>query len=106
VTDVLDRCSRKNGYVAVFDSSAQDSPIVYRSTDDELTQDIIRHYNQAIPMKVATPAARPPTSSPKQSTTPPTAKPEWILNSRLLNNLAPFRPWNQCWNNIWCSRHA
>src|ERR1700680_1981949 len=40
--DVLDRYSRENGYVVVLDSSAQGSPVVYGSTQVDITQEIVR----------------------------------------------------------------
>jgi len=70
--DVLDRYSRENGLVAVFDSSAQNSPILFASTNIDITQDIIKLYDQAYPLKsAAAPAAKP--AVPK--TTPPASKP-------------------------------
>src|SRR5271167_919874 len=72
--DVLDRYARENGLVAVFDSSAQNSPILFASTNIDITQDIIKLYDQAYPTKggTAAPAAKPAT--PK-TTTPPAPKP-------------------------------
>ena len=72
--DVLDRYSRENGLVAVFDSSAQNSPILFASTNIDITQEIIKLYDQAYPVKggAATPAAKP---APVKPATPPAAKP-------------------------------
>jgi outer membrane protein len=81
--EVLDRFARDNGYVAVFDSSAQNSPIIYASNNVDVTQDIIRLYDQQYPRKGGTPAATPaaaprpattPAATPKPAT-PPAAKP-------------------------------
>lgn len=82
--EVLDRFARENGYIAVFDSSAQNSPIIYASNNVDVTQDIIRLYDQQYPLKGgATPATRPaaapkpagaPATTPKP-TTPPASKP-------------------------------
>jgi len=83
--DVLDRYSRENGFVVVFDSSAQNSPVLYKSTQIDITQDIIRLYDQAYPIKGGTasvkpaatrPAATAPASKPAAGTTPPPAKPQ------------------------------
>ncbi len=82
MVDVLDRYSRENGYSVVFDTSAQNSPVIYGSSQIELTQDIIRLYDQANPVKGApasvapstAPAARPPASS-QPRTQPPVQKP-------------------------------
>lgn len=71
--DVLDRYARENGLVAVFDSSAQNSPILFASTNIDITQEIIKLYDQSYPVKgAAAPAAKPAASKPA---TPPAAKP-------------------------------
>jgi outer membrane protein len=76
--DVLDRYARENGYVAVLDSSAQNTPILFASTNIDITQDIVRLYDQAYPIKssagasTSTPAPKP--AAPK-STNPPAQKP-------------------------------
>ena len=65
MVDVLDRFARENGYVVVFDSSAQNSPLIYKSNQIDITQDIIRLYDQAYPLKGgAAPAAAKPASKP------------------------------------------
>jgi outer membrane protein len=76
--DVLDRYARENAIVAVFDSSAQNSPILFASTNIDITQDIIKLYDQAYPLKAgaATPAKPAASTTPKPATsTPPAAKP-------------------------------
>jgi outer membrane protein len=75
MVDVLERYARENGYVAVFDSSAQNTPILYASTGIDVTQDIVRLYDQAYPVKGG--AAATKSAAPKPaSTTPATAKPQ------------------------------
>ena len=69
--DVLDRYSRENGYVAVLDTSAQNTPILFASTSIDMTQDIVRLYDQAYPVKnapagAAKPAATRPANPPAQ----------------------------------------
>jgi outer membrane protein len=79
--DVLDRYARENGFTAVFDTSAQGSPVVYASSQIDITQDIIRLYDQAYPVKVSSnapapssaPAAAPKTPAP--AGTPPRKNP-------------------------------
>ena len=82
--DVLDRFARENGYVAVLDSSAQNSPIIYASNNVDVTQDIIRLYDQQYPLKGGTAPATRPAATPKPAgapattpkpTTPPASKP-------------------------------
>ncbi len=82
LVDVLDRYARENGYVAIFDSSAQNSPILYKSTQIDVTQDIVRLYDQAYPVKAAaattTPAQPKPAAKPpaQQQQPPPAQKPQ------------------------------
>jgi len=68
--DVLDRYARENGFTAVFDSSAQNSPIIYASNSIDVTQDIIRLYDQQYPIKGS---ASAPASKPAASTKQPAA---------------------------------
>jgi len=73
--DILDRYARENGYTVVLDTSAQNTPVIHASNTVDATQDIIRLYDQAHPVKggTATPAqprtqpgtARPPQPAPK-----------------------------------------
>jgi outer membrane protein len=71
MVDVLDRYARENGYSVVLDVSGQNSPILYASDQINVTQEIVRLYDQAYPVKAgaAAPAAsKPPT--PKPATKP------------------------------------
>src|SRR6266704_2525393 len=71
MVDVLDRYARENGYAVVLDSSAQSTPILYASTQIDVTQDIIRLYDQAYPVKTGAPAQqKPPAAKPAPNTTP------------------------------------
>lgn len=76
LVDVLDRYAREHGYAAIFDSSAQNSPILYKSNQIDVTQDIIRLYDQAYPVKAAATAPAQPKPAPKPAATqPPAQKP-------------------------------
>jgi outer membrane protein len=68
--DVLDRFARENGYVAVFDTSAQGSNIIYASNQVDVTQEIIRLYDQAYPVKASATPAKPAAAKPAPTTTP------------------------------------
>jgi outer membrane protein len=68
--DVLDRYARENGYVAVLDTSAQGSPVIYGSSQADITQDVVRLYDQAYPIKAGTPAAAA-SPAPKAATPAP-----------------------------------
>lgn len=72
--DVLDRFARENGFVAVLDTSAQNTPILYASNQIDVTQDIIRLYDQAYPVKGG--AATTPKPAAKPAAAPPAAKPQ------------------------------
>jgi len=76
MVDVLDRYARENGYSVILDSSAQNTPILYASTQVDVTQDIIRLFDSAYPVKAAAPAQQKP-AAPKPAATqpPPTATP-------------------------------
>src|SRR5712664_183144 len=65
--DVLDRYARENGYVVVLDTSAQNTPILFASTGVDVTQDIVRLYDQAYPVKGGAPAATTPAARPARS---------------------------------------
>jgi len=75
--DVLDRYARENGYVVVLDTSAQNTPILFAATGVDVTQDIVRLYDQAYPVKGGAPAATTPAARPAQrpAVQPPAAKP-------------------------------
>jgi outer membrane protein len=74
--DVLDRYARENGYVAILDNSAQNTPILFASTNIDLTQDIVRLYDQAYPVKGGAPASTTPARpAQKPAAQPPAAKP-------------------------------
>jgi outer membrane protein len=75
--DVLDRYARENGYVAILDTSAQNTPILFASTNIDVTQDIVRLYDQAYPVRGGAAAATTPATKPAQkpAVQPPAAKP-------------------------------
>jgi outer membrane protein len=68
--EVLDRYSRENGYTIVLDTSAQGSPVVYGSSQADITQDVVRLYDQAYPPKSGAPAASAP-AAPRPATPAP-----------------------------------
>jgi hypothetical protein len=63
--------------VAVLDSSAQNTPILFASTNIDVTQDMVRLYDQAYPVKGGAPAATTPArpAAQKPAAQPPAAKP-------------------------------
>jgi outer membrane protein len=76
MVDVLDRYARENGFSVVLDTSGQNSPILYASNQVDVTQDIIRLYDQQYPVKTgAAPPATAKPATPKPATPPPATKP-------------------------------
>ena len=76
--DVLDRYSRENGFVVVLDASAQNTPILFASTQIDVTQDIVRLYDQAYPVKAgATTSVKPAAAATQKpaATSPTPTKP-------------------------------
>jgi outer membrane protein len=72
MVDVLDRYARENSYVIILDSSAQNTPILFASTNIDVTQDIIRLYDGAYPVKAGSAAPAKPAARPAA---PPAQKP-------------------------------
>jgi outer membrane protein len=75
--EVLDRYARENGFTIIFDVSAQ-AGIVYATNTIDITQDIVRLYDQAHPIRGAAPAAAPPRPQTQPGTPaqkPPAQKP-------------------------------
>jgi outer membrane protein len=73
MVDVIEKYSKDNGFVVVLDSSAQGTPVVYGATQADITQEIIRLYDQAYPLKAGSSST---TTTPKPATpatTPPAA---------------------------------
>jgi outer membrane protein len=69
--DVLDKFSKENGYVVILDTSAQQTPVVFAANQIDVTQDIIRLFDQGNPVKGgggsaggAAPAAPKPAPKP------------------------------------------
>lgn len=72
MVDVLDRYARENGFSVILDTSGQNSPLLYASEQVNVTQDIIRLYDQAYPVKTgaSAPATTPRPAAPKPATKP------------------------------------
>lgn len=63
---VLDKFAKANGYGVVIDESAQNTPVVYAANQVDITQQIVKLYDEAYPVKTAAPAPSKP-SAPKPS---------------------------------------
>jgi outer membrane protein len=73
MVDVLDRYARENGYVVILDSSAQNTPILFASTNIDVTQDIVRLFDGAYPVKAGATTSKP---AAKPATTPAQKPPQ------------------------------
>lgn len=74
--DVLDRFAKENGYAVIIDTSAQNTPVLFAANQIDITQDIIRLYDQANPVKGAAQPTQPRPAAPRPAPTkPPTAAP-------------------------------
>lgn len=68
MSDILDKYARENGYSAVIDSSQ--STVVYVSPQVDITNDIVRLYDQAYPAKAGAAPAKQPGASTNPATKP------------------------------------
>jgi outer membrane protein len=69
VVDVLTKYSKDNGFSIVLDDSSQQTPVIYAANQIDVTQDIIRLYDQSYPVKNASAAAPTPRPAPKAPAT-------------------------------------
>jgi outer membrane protein len=71
--DVLDKYSKENGYSVILDTSAQNTPVIYAANTIDVTQDIIKLFDQNYPVKnaAATRPAAPRSATPKPATPQP-----------------------------------
>lgn len=73
--DVIDKYAKQDGYAVVFDISAQNTPVVYAANQIDITQDIVKLYDQAYPAKAPTGASNAVPRSTTPRTTPGTTTP-------------------------------
>jgi outer membrane protein len=59
VVDILAKYGKINGFAIIADNSSQQTPIVFSANQIDVTQDIIRLYDQSFPVKVGSAAPRP-----------------------------------------------
>jgi outer membrane protein len=75
---ILDKYSKENAYAIIFDTSAQQTPVVYAANQIDVTQEIIRLYDQGNPVKggatVPGASAAPKPVAPRPAT--PAPKPQ------------------------------
>jgi outer membrane protein len=71
LVDILNKYSKDNGYAVILDDSSQQTPVIYAANQIDVTQDIIRLYDQSYPVKTA--GATPTTPRPAPRPAPGTS---------------------------------
>ena len=56
---VLDKYSKQNGYAVIIDTSSQQTPVIYAANAVNVTEDIVKLYDQTYPVKASTAPATP-----------------------------------------------
>jgi outer membrane protein len=56
---VLSKYSKENGYAVIIDTSSQQTPVIYEAPAVDVTQDIVKLYDQTFPVKTASSTAKP-----------------------------------------------
>src|ERR1700684_4031699 len=74
LVDVLNKYSKDNGYAVVLDDSSQQTPVIYAANQIDVTQDIIRLYDQSYPVKTSGTTA-PKAAAPRPAPAAPAPKP-------------------------------
>src|SRR5271154_1149146 len=74
--DVLDKYSKEHEYGAILDTSAQNTPVVYAANQIDVTQEIIRLYDQNYPVKAGAAKAAPGKSAAPKPAAPGQPKPQ------------------------------
>jgi outer membrane protein len=57
---ILDKYAKDHGYTVILDTSSQQTPVIYASNQVDLTQDVIRLYDEAYPVAASTAPSKPP----------------------------------------------
>jgi outer membrane protein len=76
--EVLDKYAKDNGYSVVLDTSSQQTPVIYAANQVDVTQEIVRLYDQSYPVKAGAAASTTPSkpAAPRAATPKPaTPKP-------------------------------
>jgi outer membrane protein len=73
--DVLGKYARDNGYAVILDRSGQASPVIYAANSTDVTQDIIRLYDQNYPVKASAAGAGAGTTPRPAAAKPAAPKP-------------------------------
>jgi len=72
--EVIDKYSKENGFGLILDTSSQQTPVMFASNTIDITQEIVRLYDQSYPVKASSTTAPPKAATPRPAT-PATPKP-------------------------------
>ena len=72
--DVLSKYARENAFTVILDRSGQTSPVIFAANTVDVTQDIIRLFDQSYPAKAA--GTTPRTPAPQRAPAPKPATPQ------------------------------
>jgi outer membrane protein len=73
--DLLSKYSRDNGYSVILDRSGQSSPVIFAANSIDVTQEIIRLYDQTYPAKSGS-TTRPPAQQQQRAPAPKPQTPQ------------------------------
>jgi outer membrane protein len=75
LSDIVDKYGRENNYSVILDTSAQGTPVIYNAPQLDVTNEIVRLYDQAHPLKAAAAGSgpAPATTAPGQPARPAAA---------------------------------
>lgn len=77
LSEVVDKYGKDNNYSMILDMSAQGSPVVFNAMQLDITDEIVRLYDQAHPLKAGATSSAPATTAPAtpRPATPAPAQP-------------------------------
>lgn len=70
LVEILNKYARDNSYTLIMDDSSQQTPVLFAANQIDVTQDIIRLYDQTYPVKTSTAAPKPAAPKPAPATAP------------------------------------
>jgi outer membrane protein len=73
--EIIDKYSKENGYGLILDTSSQQTPVMWAANQIDITQDIVRLYDQSYPVKSSSAAPVPKPAPRPAPATPATPKP-------------------------------
>ena len=74
--EVVEKYARDNGYSIILDNSSQNTPVIFSANGVDVSQDIIRLFDQAYPAKAGASGTKPAAQRPAASKPAPTEPPK------------------------------